>query len=482
MRLFALRKALALHEEDVAELDVAERRTCNDNALSSTMGKLPVELIVKIFGLSISSAQTTPTVLMSICHRWFDIVTGPPGNSLWTVVNIRIAGSDLRVASSRLQTYIRRSQPLPLSIRCNCDSTASKSDVDLIAALITPIAERWKTLMINEPHTSPDRWMPLPHATSLQSLRVFGESWSSEHSLVMNKTPSLRKLQFKISRTASRVPTHHLLDIAKFCPNLSVLTLDIPVLPCDVRAALPNLQFLQEFYWIARELEEEVHEEPEKSAKLSLPKLRTLSLAGYHVVDVLRDLTAPDLRTLSLKLGPGEKSEGHRATFVSWFAWRNPRFPSLQTLYYDVTSVMSWSQDVRHALCHPQLETVHFGLWESLTSISEMMTALGQQILVHIKSMTESPLFHQLKRWNMTYYRFSGLPHETVHIAGVVRSLESVLSYQTILHSGSSWTPFCIGIPPQLVEESDDLREMVLREERLVVSDTPHPKPWLPED
>lgn len=154
-----LARARALQCAETKELDLLDRRV--ENSLTP-IGRLPTEILVLIFRNTnvvcwypVSYyAGRNPMKLAAVCHRWFDVIIGPPGACLWTNLAAWYNNRFGYLPAVRcLRTALPRSRPLPFDIslhwhEASISPNSMPVDVQTITHLVASELRRCRSLSV----------------------------------------------------------------------------------------------------------------------------------------------------------------------------------------------------------------------------------------------------------------------------------------------------------------------------------------------
>ncbi|KAG1738507.1 hypothetical protein EDB19DRAFT_1852366 [Suillus lakei] len=220
------------------------------NRLRSALWRLPTEILSHIFHLCLPdvpgfntlkppSQLTAPMLLTRICRRWREVAIGVP--SLWRRLSVTVVDSHWQRAAFCYDSYLKRSQGLPLSLALEC----SKDHSTKIRSLLQPYINQISSLSINCPQAQglPDQpELLLKDLPVLQELCI-GHNNAAFMRLLSQLPSTLRSLKFPATWFGPWLPFHltavwvHLTQVEiyvdgqntflylfRLCPNLYSLT------------------------------------------------------------------------------------------------------------------------------------------------------------------------------------------------------------------------------------------------------------------
>lgn len=319
----------------------------NHKALLAPIQSLPVELLSKIFELCLPEPSKidchymldAPLLLAQINRRWRYVALSTP--KLWTTIKMPFGMGDSAHEASLMQTWVKRSGQLPLSL--TVQRRWEESDCDPVLNAIIPHSERWnfvsftqvfqgkfatlapvrgrlpmlESLEILESETDDYLFRIFelaPRLTTMRSLRLPPPSWRPWHQLttwkgvkmsvrecvvVLRYAPNLVSCDFPtvmISRDGIPIPPPP--------PHKSLASLSVPahcsssLLP---HLTLPNLQTLSILGgWAGNIISPNMYIYPFLTQS---PHLQTLVLTAWiNSGDLARLLSdAPFLTNLQIK-------------------------------------------------------------------------------------------------------------------------------------------------------------------------------------
>ena len=107
---------------------------------SSPVSRLPLELLVKVFGYL--TIHSSPVILLKICHRWADIASSV--SSLWTRIDFSTPPAPLlqRCASRPIEVILRSSSVVPTSNRLDAAKEVLLLYNDRIRKVVLDLPDR----------------------------------------------------------------------------------------------------------------------------------------------------------------------------------------------------------------------------------------------------------------------------------------------------------------------------------------------------
>ncbi|KAG8980911.1 hypothetical protein FRB90_007404, partial [Tulasnella sp. 427] len=228
------------------------------------INKLPTELLVLIFSMTVNSQTWSPQELQrlaSVSARWWRIIVATP--SLWATARM----------FKRPDLALRKSQGLPLAIRVQ-DGRHSAGDMRRFAAIVGPHSPRWQYVFVQTAHLdslTTHLRRSLPQLEGL-SLGYNGDAEGTSKHLILGSTPKLRHLRL------SKITLDWTAVAANSLETLSLMGLrqaQVPKLQdlYNILASSPRLTSLA-----LGELEEFEDAREFEPAPLHLVHLRTLKI------------------------------------------------------------------------------------------------------------------------------------------------------------------------------------------------------------
>ncbi|KAF7293270.1 Ubiquitin family protein [Mycena chlorophos] len=270
----------------------------------------------------------SPTQLTHVCRRWWSVAHHNP--RLWRCIWLEVEADDgsgsptPRVPESLdiARTWLKRSQPLLLSLELGCDFAEARGGHPSIAswqhealALFLQHYERWQSVALRLPDPHLDHFatpwpssMDMPHLIDFRFISNFGEE-ALEMAGTSIAAPQLRTLEIRLARDTLHLS---ILKPESWSALTSLRLNDIsPISAASVLRHTPALIYCYlDFEQGEFEDSDDDRESPED---LLLSSLKTLVLESTHGGDPadwasLRDsLVVPKLRRLASKesLFPG---------------------------------------------------------------------------------------------------------------------------------------------------------------------------------
>ncbi|KAF7363841.1 F-box domain-containing protein [Mycena sanguinolenta] len=258
------------------------------------VGKLPTELLVEIFKLVVDADTTlgptsyyfdgevrTPLrgvlCLSQVSPYWRQIVHNTP--QLWTrnLFEICVDRESKAHYLDELQTFLARSNPLPISIALalSAEDSSYVAAPKTIARIITPTIHRWKSLKVELPYFRSFNDIPSERFEALEHLSIGGFKKQTDPVVAFQFSPRLQNFTF-YSEGVSKI---HLLRL----PWSQLVHLDLTDVSLSSAATgslvvtLPSLERLAlTFQGVATP--NEIHGIEAFIAPLVLPSLKTLEL------------------------------------------------------------------------------------------------------------------------------------------------------------------------------------------------------------
>ncbi|KAJ6494971.1 hypothetical protein DFH09DRAFT_1290495 [Mycena vulgaris] len=218
-----VRSLIAASEANIRHItsqirDLRSKRQKEHNMLATLrmmilpIGKLPTELLVEIFKISLEPTVFNlryPTlaivrVLGHVCSYWRQVVNSTP--RLWVddVIHVRLGHqkSGLNAYLGGLKTVLNRSSPLPISVsllhKKERDHRNLLTDIapsaPAILATVFPTAQRWKSLKLDIPSFRCLKTFPLTSLEALESLDMEYIEEENNHLPTFFPSPRLRHL------------------------------------------------------------------------------------------------------------------------------------------------------------------------------------------------------------------------------------------------------------------------------------------------
>ncbi|KAG9042378.1 hypothetical protein FS837_010945 [Tulasnella sp. UAMH 9824] len=162
-----LRHAWASRDELLIAINLKVLALKSQRNLHASIHRLPVELLVYIFRLSLPAPETGPhymqflATLLSVCKHWATMISA--ASSLWAVVT-SMCSPDLLASS-----LARLNSTCPLHIVC---TTSSDEEFTRILHQISPHIHRWETADIVMPQTEEGRQYLSTPAPTLRRLHL----------------------------------------------------------------------------------------------------------------------------------------------------------------------------------------------------------------------------------------------------------------------------------------------------------------------
>ena len=199
------------------------------------INQLPCEILAQIFSncvpdktnVPIFSRNNAPLLLCRVCSSWRELALATP--KMWTVVGIiiRDPDADPSTYSQVINTWLKRSGTLPLTLYLGqvsllYDVPLSRTKPGLIKAILSVFythSSRWEDVTLTL-YESPK--LSLPRLGKLPLLRTFRLSgrWEKRIRLPFSETPRLTRLSWPCPLKASSSPQIPWSQIS----NLDILT------------------------------------------------------------------------------------------------------------------------------------------------------------------------------------------------------------------------------------------------------------------
>ncbi|KAJ7161461.1 hypothetical protein C8R43DRAFT_1105101 [Mycena crocata] len=271
-------------------------------ALSRRILTLPPELLSEIFLHCLPDDEfispditTAPLLLCGVCRRFRNVALGTP--ELWSSLNMNFSEpeKDVHAEFSQLcKVWICRAQSTPLSLSLSYTDEVHDDDMHLIismAEIIAHLSKQWQNLNIELDDDFVELALALPMDAKfplLEKLTVTTLDSVAELPISFHDAPKLREVYLnRMSRDILLLPWQ---QITTFQVD------DIPVVPC--------LKILRDAQNLVDGIFDIFDEDPSSSSTSMIPRmhLRSLSVLGTDVVDVIKCLKVPALTCLRLDL------------------------------------------------------------------------------------------------------------------------------------------------------------------------------------
>ncbi|KAG8904747.1 hypothetical protein FRC01_008614 [Tulasnella sp. 417] len=350
--------------------------------LHASIHKLPVELLVYIFRLSLPSPETGADyienllTILGVCKHWADVMNAAA--SLWTAVTSAHGPDFLDFTLTKLgSTY-------PLHIDCDL----SDEEFPRILRQLSPHVHRWETAYIVMPQTEEGRQylsVPAPKLRRLHLSVPSGTARDEPNSRAFNifngsadrledvkvawtcllwDTPILRGLKSLHLQYCTSIRVSDVISILNNCPDLGTLIIDGTDITVDTQTNPPN---------------------PVNMARLEHIKFTVGELEGIQAV--INGFNAPNCKTFKFYFGtavPGDTEPFILTTLA-------PYFPCFRRMMFDHPKAVIDISDPRKFHIHCPLEKDEEDFLGFNLHFSNTPPAIVMDFLHHVLGEDESP-------------------------------------------------------------------------------------------
>ncbi|KAG8945637.1 hypothetical protein FRC00_010019, partial [Tulasnella sp. 408] len=250
-----LHNAWAYRDELLNAINIKVLALKSQRNLHASIHKLPVELLVYIFRLSLPAPKTGVYyleilgTLLSVCKHWTSMISA--ANSLWAVVTSPCSPDFLALSLEKLNSTC------PLHIAC---TGSSDEEFTRLLRQISPHIHRWETADIVMPQTEEGRQYLSAPAPRLRRLRLTippgtaGDDANSQPFDIFNgsvdrleelqvswaclpwDSPLLRGLRSLHLKRCEPIQVSNMIDVLNGCPDLVTLIIYDMVIIMDMQA------------------------------------------------------------------------------------------------------------------------------------------------------------------------------------------------------------------------------------------------------
>ena len=389
-----MKRFILAHADEERRLHIIGRRAAN---MSTAVGRVPDDVLIRIFTMARFLYDVAPELLASVCHRWLAMAHGAIGAPLWSDIELNVTPEVEIIALARkIMRYLDRSRAHPISYHLKAAARVTANDIDLLRTITRASMSRCTNLDV--PSFSMFRsWFPLDGQLTLKQLHIRETLPASLFTWLVGEfipstvleapCPSLCELELSL-QDAPTITTSLLANVSKFA---SITHLHIKVHTIrEVWDSLGSFHSLQYLDWYHTGPDDGVVQGGENgAATLTLPKLERFRFYDNARLRAPSMLDAPLLRHLELTASPS-----HYTDLDHWALLNPDQFPKLQTLV-SRTEDRDMYRIVSAIEGHPTLRNVY---WEiRIQSMPESIRALSS-LLRRVISTPQPPpmLLYQL--------------------------------------------------------------------------------------
>ncbi|KAG7091877.1 hypothetical protein E1B28_008278 [Marasmius oreades] len=288
-------------------------------SLLSPIHRLPTEVLENIFKHDARAVQVRARVvpkivsLSMVCGRWREVICSTP--SLWANIDLDVerldnyasTDDDITHLTYVLQLFLARSRSAPLNLDLFIPSSEPVHRTTKLLDVLAPSMNRWRVICLNastEIFEHPAFQLLPQRLPSLQHVTLVSPS---EHYInLFNKCPSLTSLELDFCQETPY-------RFEREWPGIK--TLDISLNPSSSTAFVssflkvcPNMERLTVWTSATR---------PELESLIVLPRLKSLTCNGPHILSLFQYLSLPNMSTMTLDIDDGEWDVQSFAEFLS---------------------------------------------------------------------------------------------------------------------------------------------------------------------
>ena len=474
-KLLALHSAVQQHETEQLTIDAAKKQLENE---SLPISRIPSEIILMIFEVAVDSGSTSPEDLIGVCHRWRELAKGENGSRLWSCPQLSYIHTEKMGCVRHLSTYLELSRQSPLKISLtmqDCDSEDTPQGADFLLPILTPHMKRIEAMSISADYSG-EAFGLLPLSSSLSSLQNLALLYphglmgmgDKNLPILNHPLPLLKRLELRGDWEAldEQQVERMLVNASQFC-SLTYLKFRACLVGdiAGLQSLCVVLERFSELVSLDIGVEDAIAAENWEADVIRLPQLRQLTIEGGSGLRILKNVFAPGVDELTLKL-PKSPSYG-RDTFRSWFSKTTPKFPALRVAVLPLSDALSLIEDGLGAMeCLESLELQYL----TDRSSSQLVSAIHDLDLL----LSRRPQTHDAPRFchlHLTPRHWSSRNDLGNLAADLVDVLQSLAETQSVIYERHR-TPFRISVDTSLANSCKKLKALVARDPFIAIGPT----------